>query len=191
MCASTGPSRELQPAIIFIDEVDSVLSKRKENENEASRRLKTELLVAFDGVCAGADERILVMGATNLPHEIDEAGLRRFTKRIYVPMPDAKAREAIVKYLLRKVDSGMAGRDIAKVVRMTNGYSGSDLTALLKDAALGPIRELGPRLKDIPADQIRPVSVADFSAALANIRPSTSPESLAAFEAWAKEHGSV
>jgi hypothetical protein len=58
--------------------------------------MKTELLVAFDGVSAAADERILVMGATNLPQELDEAGLRRFTKRIHIPMPDADARNGLI-----------------------------------------------------------------------------------------------
>lgn len=69
-------ARELQPAIIFIDEVDSLLSERCTGEHEASRRLKTEFLVEFDGLPSGGTERVIVMAATNRPQELDEAALR-------------------------------------------------------------------------------------------------------------------
>ena len=69
-------AREYQPSIIFIDEVDSILSARKDSEHDAIRRLKTEFLVQFDGVGTTSEERILVMGATNLPQELDLAALR-------------------------------------------------------------------------------------------------------------------
>lgn len=69
-------ARELQPSIIFIDEIDSILSARKDSEHDAIRRLKTEFLVQFDGVGTNSEDRILVMGATNLPAELDTAALR-------------------------------------------------------------------------------------------------------------------
>ncbi|XP_077494534.1 spastin-like isoform X2 [Amblyomma americanum] len=137
-------ARELQPSIIFIDEVDSLLSERKDNEHEATRRLKTEFLVEFDGLHTGSEERVLVMGATNRPQELDDAALRRFTKRVYVTLPDENTRLVLLEKLLKKQNSPLSLDKLKYLARITSGYSGSDLTALAKDAALGPIRELNP-----------------------------------------------
>ena len=71
-----------QPSVIFIDEIDSLLTARSDNENEATRRIKTEFLVQLDGVANGAEERLLLVGATNRPQELDEAARRRMTKRL-------------------------------------------------------------------------------------------------------------
>ncbi len=68
--------------MIFIDEIDSLLTARSDNENEATRRIKTEFLVQLDGVANGAEERLLLVGATNRPQELDEAARRRMTKRL-------------------------------------------------------------------------------------------------------------
>ncbi|KAK8780506.1 hypothetical protein V5799_018152, partial [Amblyomma americanum] len=133
-------ARELQPSIIFIDEVDSLLSERKDNEHEATRRLKTEFLVEFDGLHTGSEERVLVMGATNRPQELDDAALRRFTKRVYVTLPDENTRLVLLEKLLKKQNSPLSLDKLKYLARITSGYSGSDLTALAKDAALGPIR---------------------------------------------------
>lgn len=153
-------ARELQPSIIFIDEIDSLLSERSSGEHEATRRLKTEFLIQFDGlpganlfyknVCSlnsinisisGCEtDRIVVMAATNRPQELDEAALRRFPKRIYVALPDQSTREVLLRRLLEKQGSPLNDSTLHKLASMTDGYSGSDLTALAKDAALEPIR---------------------------------------------------
>ena len=96
-------ARSRQPAFIFIDEVDSLLSERGGgNEGEASRKLKTEFLVQFDGVSSGDATQLTVMGATNRPQEIDEAARRRFVKRIYIPLPDSNGRLQLLDSLLSK-----------------------------------------------------------------------------------------
>ena len=83
--------------MIFIDEIDSIMGARGGNEHEASRRLKTEFLVQFDGVNSNSDKKVLVLAATNRPGDLDEACLRRLTRRIYMPLPDPTARLALLK----------------------------------------------------------------------------------------------
>ena len=83
------------PCVIFFDEFDSIMVARGGNEHEASRRLKAEFFVQFDGV-ASSNKNILVLAATNRPQDLDEAALRRLTRRIYIPMPDGEARKAFI-----------------------------------------------------------------------------------------------
>lgn len=184
---------ELQPSIIFVDEIDSLLSERREGEHEASRRLKTEFLCQFDGLHSVKDERILVMGATNRPHEIDEAVLRRFPKRIYVRLPDAQTRIVLLSKLLADHNTSLNDKQLKQLAELTEKYSSSDLTALAKDAALGPIRELGSdKIKQFDKTQtIRPIELRDFMDSLKRVRHSLSLASLTSFEKWNREYGDV
>ncbi|XP_049640152.1 spastin isoform X1 [Suncus etruscus] len=183
-------ARELQPSIIFIDEVDSLLCERREGEHDASRRLKTEFLIEFDGVQSAGDDRVLVMGATNRPQELDEAVLRRFIKRVYVSLPNEETRLLLLKNLLCKQGSPLTQKELAQLARMTDGYSGSDLTALAKDAALGPIRELKPeQVKNMSASEMRNIRLADFTESLKKIKRSVSPQTLEAYIRWNKDFG--
>uniref|UniRef100_A0A9J7X972 Spastin n=1 Tax=Cyprinus carpio carpio TaxID=630221 RepID=A0A9J7X972_CYPCA len=183
-------ARELQPSIIFIDEIDSLLCERREGEHDASRRLKTEFLIEFDGVQSGGDERVLVMGATNRPQELDEAVLRRFAKRIYVALPTEETRLKLLKNLLSKHRNTLSQKELSQLARMTEGYSGSDLTSLAKDAALGPIRELRPdQVRNMPADKMRDISFSDFEDSLKRIKRSVSPQTLDQYVRWNKQYG--
>ncbi|XP_075781038.1 spastin isoform X3 [Pelodiscus sinensis] len=183
-------ARELQPSIIFIDEVDSLLCERREGEHDASRRLKTEFLIEFDGVQSSGEDRILVMGATNRPQELDDAVLRRFTKRVYVSLPNEETRLILLKNLLSKQGSPLTQKELAQLARMTDGYSGSDLTALAKDAALGPIRELKPeQVKNMSASEMRNIRLTDFTESLKKIKRSLSPQTLDAYIRWNKDFG--
>ncbi|XP_012369342.1 spastin [Octodon degus] len=183
-------ARELQPSIIFIDEVDSLLCERREGEHDASRRLKTEFLIEFDGVQSAGDDRVLVMGATNRPQELDEAVLRRFIKRVYVSLPNEETRLLLLKNLLCKQGSPLTQKELAQLARMTDGYSGSDLRALAKDAALGPIRELKPeQVKNMSASEMRNIRLSDFTESLKKIKRSMSPQTLEAYIRWNKDFG--
>ncbi|CAB3380590.1 Hypothetical predicted protein [Cloeon dipterum] len=205
-------ARELQPSIIFVDEVDSLLSERREGEHEASRRLKTEFLVEFDGLPSSTEDRVLVMAATNRPQELDEAALRynriltpilmqlififltcrRFSKRVYVTLPGPDTRMALLGRLLSKQGSPLSEKDLAQLARLTEGYSGSDLTALAKDAALGPIRELDPdQVRCLDPKHMRNIKLQDFTESLKRIRKSVSPLSLVQYEKWNSEYGDV
>ncbi|XP_041803254.1 spastin-like [Chelmon rostratus] len=183
-------ARELQPSVIFIDEVDSLLCERREGEHDASRRLKTEFLIEFDGVQSGGDDRVLVMGATNRPQELDEAVLRRFAKRVYVALPDAETRFTLLKNLLGKQGNPLSKNELSSLAKATAGYSGSDLTSLAKDAALGPIRELGPdQVRSMAASEMRNIKMKDFEDSLKRVKPSVSPATLNMYSKWNKDFG--
>lgn len=83
-----------QPSVVFIDEIDSLLSARSDADQESSRRIKTEFLVQLDGANTFGNEeaRILIIGATNRPNDLDEAVRRRLVKRLYIPLPNSAGR---------------------------------------------------------------------------------------------------
>ncbi|CAK6978730.1 spastin [Scomber scombrus] len=183
-------AREMQPSIIFIDEVDSLLCERREGEHDASRRLKTEFLIEFDGVQSGGDDRVLVMGATNRPQELDEAVLRRFSKRVYVALPMEQTRLKLLKNLLGKHGNPLSHRELSQLARMTDGYSGSDLTSLAKDASLGPIRELCPdQVRNMEASEVRNICLSDFVESLKKIKRSVCPQTLELYSRWNRSYG--
>ncbi|KIW11057.1 hypothetical protein PV08_10356 [Exophiala spinifera] len=192
-------AKALAPSIIFVDEIDSLLSTRSgSSEHEASRRSKTEFLIQWSDLqraAAGRDttlgdpSRVLVLAATNCPWDIDEAARRRFVRRQYIPLPEAETRETQIRTLLGHQKHDLSVENITDLVRLTEGYSGSDITALAKDAAMGPLRNLGEALLYTPKEQIRPINMQDFEASLASIRPSVSKKGLEEFEQWARDFG--
>lgn len=132
------------------------------------------------------------MGATNRPSELDNAALRRFPKRIYIGLPDTETRALLIKKLLENQSHNLDYHEIHELARLTDGYSGSDLTALAKDAALGPIRERTVEdLKRLTINKIRPISFQDFRSALNKIRQSVHKESLRELEKWNREFGDI
>ncbi|XP_072354578.1 spastin isoform X2 [Scyliorhinus torazame] len=183
-------ARELQPSIIFIDEIDSLLCERREGEHDASRRLKTEFLIEFDGVQSTGDDRVLVMGATNRPQELDEAVLRRFAKRVFVSLPNEKTRMLLITNLLAKHGNPLNQKDREHLSKQTEGYSGSDLTALAKDAALGPIRELKPdEVRNMAASEVRTIRLTDFEDSRRKIKRSVGSQTLEGYKRWNEEYG--
>lgn len=179
-----------QPAVVFIDEIDSLLTQRKADENEASRRIKTEFLVQLDGTGTSGQGRVLVIGATNRPQELDEAARRRFTKRLYIPLPEEHDREILIRVLLQANNHILREEDIFILARDTQGFSGADLKALSTDAAMGPIRQLGARALEVSVADVPPISYKHFRQALKGMRPSVSPADLVQYIEWDKTFGS-
>jgi len=126
-------------AIIFIDEVDSLCGSRSEGESDSARRIKTEFLVQMDGVGKKAGE-VLVLGATNVPWELDAAIRRRFEKRVYIPLPESEARTTMVRLNLGDTENDLTDADFDKLGTVTEGASGSDIAVLVKEALMQPLR---------------------------------------------------
>ncbi|EGZ28816.1 hypothetical protein PHYSODRAFT_353598 [Phytophthora sojae] len=85
-----------QPSVVFVDEIDSMLTKRSDDDSGFRRAVKTEFMVQLDGMSSTQNESILIIGATNCPHTIDEAIRRRFVKRMYIPLLATEARAQFI-----------------------------------------------------------------------------------------------
>ncbi|KFK33635.1 hypothetical protein AALP_AA5G039300 [Arabis alpina] len=184
-----------QPAVIFVDEIDSLLSQRKsDGEHESSRRLKTQFLIEMEGFDSGS-EQILLIGATNRPQELDEAARRRLTKRLYIPLPSSQARAWIIQNLLQKDGLfTLSEDDMNTICNLTEGYSGSDMKNLVKDATMGPLREAlkrGIEIANLTKDDMRRVTLQDFKDALQEVRPSVSQNELGIYDNWNNQFGSL
>ncbi|XP_051180277.1 uncharacterized protein [Lolium perenne] len=183
---------KISPSVIFIDEVDSMLGRRENpGEHEAMRKMKNEFMVNWDGLRTKDKERVLVLGATNRPFDLDEAVIRRFPRRLMVNLPDATNREKILKVILAKEELGQ-DTDLDSLANMTDGYSGSDLKNLCVTAAHFPIREILEKEKKEknvakaegrpePAlhgsEDVRPLSLDDFKSAHEQVCASVSSDS--------------
>ncbi|XP_031473310.1 uncharacterized protein LOC116245862 [Nymphaea colorata] len=169
-------ARHHAPSTIFLDEIDAIISQRGDgrSEHEASRRLKTELLIQMDGLMR-TNELVFVLAATNLPWELDAAMLRRLEKRILVPLPEPEARRAMFEELLPATGDTDLPYDF--LVERTEGYSGSDIRLVCKEAAMQPLRRLMAVLEETSHTlgedpEVGPVIREDVELALRNTRPS-------------------
>lgn len=189
-------ARYHSPSTIFIDEMDSIMSARETDgsEHEGSRRMKTELLIQMDGLNKTKD-LVFVMAATNLPWSLDNALLRRLEKRIHVTLPNLEARRRLFEKLLPEGQT--SGLDRVDLATRTEGYSGSDIALLCKEAAMGPLRRLMDKLEGHDLDKLKdeqvvmdPVAKADVEKAIASTKP-TSMQTLGKYAEWEKAFGST
>lgn len=148
-------ARESKPAIIFIDEIDSLAGTRSESESEGSRRIKTEFLVQMNGV-GHDDTGVLVLGATNIPWQLDNAIKRRFERRIYIPLPGPDARRQMFEIHIGNTPCQLEPKDYRTLAGRTDGYSGSDISIVVRDALMQPVRKV------INATHFRQVVVEDL-----------------------------
>ncbi|XP_025884854.2 uncharacterized protein [Solanum lycopersicum] len=190
---------KLSPVIIFVDEVDSLLGARGGSfEHEATRRMRNEFMAAWDGLRSKENQKILILGATNRPFDLDDAVIRRLPRRIYVDLPDAANRLKILKIILARenLESEFPYENLANA---TDGYSGSDLKNLCIAAAYRPVQEileeekepesLGSRKDGIPV--LRPLTVDDFIQSKAKVGPSVAYDaaSMNELRKWNDQYG--
>jgi len=185
-------ARQRQPSIIFIDEIDSLLCARSENDFESSRRIKTEFLVKMDGVANGRsqDDQVIIIGATNRPQELDEAVKRRLGKRLYIPLPNKTGRiDFLTKALGRlKLGNSLSKEEIEELAVATKGYSGADLKHLISEASMYPVRTiLGKR--NVKVSELRKISYEDFKSALGAVKPTVSKDELGKYLEWNASYG--
>ncbi|ODQ62404.1 hypothetical protein WICANDRAFT_49923 [Wickerhamomyces anomalus NRRL Y-366-8] len=171
-------AEKLQPCIIFIDEIDSFLRERQSMDHEVTAMLKAEFMTLWDGLTSSG--RILVLGATNRPNDIDSAFMRRMPKRFSVSLPNIEQRTRILKILLKDSELDKREFDLDKLVYQTDGLSGSDLKELCRDAAMNSMREYikynfknGKKITEGDI-QVRPLKNSDFVSTLNNTIKSTS-----------------
>ncbi|XP_030532260.1 outer mitochondrial transmembrane helix translocase [Rhodamnia argentea] len=157
---------KLQPAIIFIDEVDSFLGQRKTTDHEALTNMKTEFMALWDGFTTDQNARVMVLAATNRPSELDEAILRRLPQAFEIGIPDRRERAEILKVVLKgeKVEQNI---DFDYLASLCEGCTGSDLLELCKKAAYFPIRDLlDEEKKGKPSQAPRSLTLSDLEKVL-------------------------
>ncbi|KAG6027633.1 hypothetical protein E4U41_000874 [Claviceps citrina] len=184
-------ARKMQPAIIFIDEIDAVLGTRRSGEHEASSMVKAEFMTLWDGLTSanssGMPAQIVVLGATNRINDIDEAILRRMPKKFAVPLPTLEQRRRILQLILRGTKIDLEHFDLDHVSRITAGLSGSDLKEACRDAAMVPVREYmrqhragGRQMVSVDPAHYRGIRTDDFIGQFDSIsdrnRPSSSSQ---------------
>ena len=169
------------PAIVFIDEIDSIAPKRDRVPGEAEKRLVAQLLTLMDGLEARAN--VVVIAATNRPDAIDEALRRpgRFDREIVIGVPDQSGRREILAIHTRGMPLGEKV-DLDELSRTTHGFVGADIAALAREAAIDTVRRIMPRLdldeRTIPPEVLEDLCVTreDFLGALKRVQPSAMRE---------------
>lgn len=194
-----GVAKEESPSVIFFDELDSVALSRDAEIDEATRRVLSSLLTEMDGLSGGKKgEFVLFLASTNTPWDIDDAVISRFEKRIYVPLPDEKARGGILIQLAKK---GFEFDVYDWLVEKTDGYSGRDIKVLCKGGVYNMVRELNPGVADVAdagLEEIRKYEIKtrgltkkDFESALERMKPASTEDMVKRYEEWNERFGAL
>ncbi|XP_065186532.1 uncharacterized protein LOC135817299 isoform X2 [Sycon ciliatum] len=204
-------------SVIFIDEIDSLCRQRSAREEEHTRRVKTELLKQMEGADNSEAANVFLLCATNCPWELDSAFLRRFEKRLYIPLPNRTTRETLLRLKCRGSNVALRDSEWHLLAEQTVGYSGSDLDTCVADALMEPVRQLASscfwhsttdgsqltpceetdpgamakHLSDIPPSMVmpRPISVEDFLLSLQRNQPTVNRDDMLRFEEFTGSFG--
>lgn len=190
-----GTARDTSPAVVFLDEFESIAGKRDDQDTGPERRILSTLLSELDGMEAKGrrDIYVLTIAATNRPWDLDPAVLSRFEKKILIPLPDAPARAAILQIHLQKRGFQLQG-DLAELAKATEGYSGREIERLCKEVTTRMVAEVNgeiPAIIDRGLDEarkyqlkVRPLTMADFHRAAAKIHPQTTAADVKKYAEW-------
>jgi vacuolar protein-sorting-associated protein 4 len=215
-------AQERAPSIIFLDEVDSFFGKRdKEGVVDDKRAVKNTFLQCMENFTGAntPEKSLLVLAATNIPWELDEAFIRRFQAKIYIPPPDQEGRRYLIRQLLNETQHDLHEDDIDGLAEATRGYSGSDIKNLAQQAMMKPVVDLqrathfqrqivdnkilwvpcSPsdrdarqmRLLDVTEGEpfVRRVNAADFEAARLEVKTTIQEGTLEKLEDWTSKYG--
>mmetsp|Transcript_31129 Transcript_31129/g.51887 ORF Transcript_31129/g.51887 Transcript_31129/m.51887 type:complete len:309 (-) Transcript_31129:144-1070(-) len=203
-------ARRLAPCVVFIDEVDSLLSSREGSSDDSAHgtltSVKTTMMSEWDGLNSGTNgngERVIVIGSTNRPFDLDDAVLRRFPRRILVDLPDLETRKEILEVTLaeNRLDPGV---NLTLVAERLEGYTGSDIKEVCREAVVQISHEQARLLdqgfvntrEDVTEgslQRLRPVTMEDFETALSKLKRSVSEKGreLARVWEWNDEYGEI
>ncbi|XP_005952428.1 outer mitochondrial transmembrane helix translocase isoform X2 [Haplochromis burtoni] len=164
---------KLAPTIIFIDEIDSFLRNRSSTDHEATAMMKAQFMTLWDGLETDHQCQVIIMGATNRPEDIDPAILRRMPTKIHIKLPNFEQRKQILRLILEneKVDPLI---NFSHIAGETEGFSGSDLKEICREAALLCVREIMDS-DTLSIDHIRPISQDDLQNATRKMKKSKIP----------------
>ncbi|XP_057708047.1 fidgetin [Corythoichthys intestinalis] len=187
--ASFLVARCRQPAVVFISEVDLLLSAQLSEDSPVSR-LKAELLMQLDSILSSAEDHVLVVCSTSKPEEIPESLRRYFTKRLLIPLPDGTARHQIISQVLSQHNYCLSDKEMSLLVQRTEGFSGLDVVQLCQEAVVCALQGVpGSDLSSIHPRQMRPVSFQDFDNVFCKFQPSISQKELDTYTEWNKMFG--
>ncbi|XP_023224457.1 katanin p60 ATPase-containing subunit A-like 2 [Centruroides sculpturatus] len=196
-------ARFYAPSTIFLDEIDSLMGQRvfqSGNEHEASRRMKTELMIQMDGL-ARSDHLVFVLAASNIPWELDHAILRRLEKRILVSLPNREIRIALFQQFLpptvvqNKIICVKSNLDYYCLADETDGYSGADIKLVCKETVMNCIRNIFNLLenhiqgRELPSVSLESIKTTDVLLAISRTKPSAR-NFADQYNSWQEEFGS-
>ncbi|XP_062313948.1 fidgetin isoform X2 [Osmerus eperlanus] len=187
--ASFLVARCRQPAVVFISEVDVLLSAQQSDDGPASR-IKSELLMQLDSLLASSEEHVLVVCSSSRPEDIPDALRRYFARRLLVPLPDTAARHHMIGQLLSQHNYCLSDKERAMLVQRTEGFSGLDVARLCQEAVVGSLHGLpASDLSAMHPSQMRAVAYQDFDNVFCKFQPSISQKELDTYTEWNKMFG--